>query len=100
MRLYCMCGGTLTFDQSVFTHTQGMGMPVEVPTPIALIVHPKGKVLFETTRMLRLMRSATGAPSAALAATNACLSGRVPIRHDGETTPHHPATGLCLGVRG
>jgi glyoxylase-like metal-dependent hydrolase (beta-lactamase superfamily II) len=43
-----MNGGTLTFDQSVFTHMQGMGTAVEVPTPIVLIVHPKGKVLFET----------------------------------------------------
>jgi len=48
LRLYCMCGGTLTFDQSVFTHMQGMGTAVEVPTPIFLIDHPEGKVLFET----------------------------------------------------
>jgi len=43
-----MCGGMLTFDQSVFTHMQGMGTPVQVPTPIFLIDHPLGKVLFET----------------------------------------------------
>jgi len=48
MRLYYMLGGLLTFDQSVFTHMQGMGTPVAVPTPIFLIDHPKGKVLFET----------------------------------------------------
>jgi N-acyl homoserine lactone hydrolase len=48
MRLYYMLGGLLTFDQSVFTHMQGMGTPVEVPTPIFLIDHPEGKVLFET----------------------------------------------------
>jgi N-acyl homoserine lactone hydrolase len=48
VRLYCMCGGMLTFDQSVFTHMQGMGRPVEVPTPIFLIDHPQGRVLFET----------------------------------------------------
>ena len=46
--LYCMCGGTLTFDQSVFTHMQGMGTAIEVPTPIFLIEHPEGKVVFET----------------------------------------------------
>ena len=48
MRLYYMLGGLLTFDQSVFTHMQGMGTPVEVSTPIFLIDHPEGKVLFET----------------------------------------------------
>ncbi len=48
MRLYYMLGGLLTFDQSVFTHMQGMGTPVVVPTPIFLIDHPEGKVLFET----------------------------------------------------
>lgn len=48
MHLYCMCGGTLTFDQGVFTYQRGMGTRVEVPTPIFLIDHPKGKVLFET----------------------------------------------------
>jgi len=48
MCLYCMCGGYLTFDQSLFTHLIGMGKIIEVPTPIFLIDHPKGKVLFET----------------------------------------------------
>jgi N-acyl homoserine lactone hydrolase len=48
MRLYYMCGGFLTFDQSVFTHMHGFGTPAEVPTPIFLIDHPAGKVLFET----------------------------------------------------
>jgi N-acyl homoserine lactone hydrolase len=48
IRLYCMCGGILTFDQSTFTHMQGMGKRIEVPTPIFLIDHPEGKVLFET----------------------------------------------------
>ncbi|MBI4573012.1 MAG: N-acyl homoserine lactonase family protein [candidate division NC10 bacterium] len=48
IRLYCMGGGTLTFDQSVFTHMRGMGTLVEVPTPIVLILHPKGMVLFES----------------------------------------------------
>lgn len=47
-RLYCMCGGLLTFDQSVFTHMQGMGSPVEVPTLMFLIEHPEGLVVFET----------------------------------------------------
>ena len=47
-RLYCMCGGFLTFDQSVFTHMDGMGTPVEVPTLMFLIEHPEGRVLFET----------------------------------------------------
>lgn len=48
VRLFCMCGGTLTFDQSVFNHMQGMGTAIEVPTPIFLIEHPEGKVVFET----------------------------------------------------
>ncbi len=48
VRLYCMCGGILTFDQSVFTHMEGMGTRIEVQTPIFLIDHPKGKVVFET----------------------------------------------------
>lgn len=47
-RLYCMCGGFLTFDQSVFTHMQGMGTPVEVPTLMFLVQHASGLVLFET----------------------------------------------------
>ncbi len=34
IRLYCMSGGRLTFDQSVFTHMQGMGTLVEVPIPM------------------------------------------------------------------
>src|SRR5262249_33927190 len=41
-------GGFLTFDQSVFTHMQGMGTPVEVPTPMFLVEHRDGRVLFET----------------------------------------------------
>ena len=48
MRLYYMLGAMLHFDQSVFTHMQGMGTLVAVPTPIFLIDHPEGKVLFET----------------------------------------------------
>src|SRR4029450_14120746 len=48
MRLYCMTGAILHFDQSVFTHMHGMGTRVEAPTPIFLIDHPEGKVLFET----------------------------------------------------
>ena len=48
MRLYYMLGGILTFDQSVFTHMQGIGNPTAVSTPIFLIDHPEGKVLFET----------------------------------------------------
>ena len=48
IRLYYMLGGILTFDQSVFTHMQGMGNPTAVSTPIFLIDHPDGKVLFET----------------------------------------------------
>lgn len=47
-RLYCMCGGFLTFDQSVFTHMNGMGTLVEVPTLMFLIEHREGLVLFET----------------------------------------------------
>ncbi|MBP1848142.1 glyoxylase-like metal-dependent hydrolase (beta-lactamase superfamily II) [Rhizobium petrolearium] len=48
IRLYCMTGGVLHFDQSVFTHMAGMGKRVKAPTPIFLIDHPKGKILFET----------------------------------------------------
>ena len=48
MRLYYMIGAFLTWDQSIFTYSQGMGRPTEVPTPIFLIDHPEGKVLFET----------------------------------------------------
>jgi N-acyl homoserine lactone hydrolase len=48
MKLYCFRGGFLTFDQSIFTFSQGMGNAVEVPTLFFLIDHPKGKVLFET----------------------------------------------------
>ena len=48
MRLYYMVGAMLHFDQSVFTHMLGMGNTIVVPTPIFLIDHPEGKVLFET----------------------------------------------------
>ena len=48
MRLYCMRGGTCTWDQGIFTHLQGVGKPVDAPIPIFLIDHPEGKVLFET----------------------------------------------------
>jgi N-acyl homoserine lactone hydrolase len=48
LRLYCMTGGMIHFDQSVFTHMRGFGQRIKVPTPIFLIDHPKGKVLFET----------------------------------------------------
>lgn len=48
MRLYYMLGAMLHFDQSVFTHMLGMGTTIAVPTPIFLIDHPEGKVLFET----------------------------------------------------
>lgn len=48
MRLYCFCGGYLTYDQSIMTFMNGAGIKIEVPTPIFLIDHPEGKVLFET----------------------------------------------------
>jgi N-acyl homoserine lactone hydrolase len=48
LRLYCMSGGSLTYDQSIFTFMQGFGIPRDVPTPVYLIDHPKGKVLYET----------------------------------------------------
>ncbi|MDE0052385.1 MAG: N-acyl homoserine lactonase family protein [Rhodospirillales bacterium] len=48
MRLYYVVGAMLHFDQSVFTHMLGMGNTIAVPTPIFLIDHPEGKVLFET----------------------------------------------------
>ena len=63
MRLYYMLGAMLHFDQSVFTHMQGMGTLVAVPTPIFLIDHPEGKVVFETgvTGTSSPIQSATGA---------------------------------------
>lgn len=48
IKLYCFCGGTLVYDQSIMTFMNGMGTPIEVPTLFFLIDHPKGKVLFET----------------------------------------------------
>ena len=51
MRLYYMIGAFLTWDHSIFTYSRGMGKPTEVPTPIFLIDHPEGKVLFETKDM-------------------------------------------------
>jgi len=48
MRLYCFCGGLLTYDQSIMTFMQGAGERIEVPTPFFLIDHPDGKVLYET----------------------------------------------------
>ena len=43
MRLYYMIGAFLTWDQSIFTYSRGMGIPTEVPTPIFLIDHPEGR---------------------------------------------------------
>jgi N-acyl homoserine lactone hydrolase len=48
VKLYCMTGALIHFDRSVFTHMHGFGERLLVPTPIFLIDHPKGKVLFET----------------------------------------------------
>jgi N-acyl homoserine lactone hydrolase len=48
VKLYCMTGAVLHFDQSVFTHMRGFGKRLKVQTPIFLIDHPQGKVLFET----------------------------------------------------
>jgi N-acyl homoserine lactone hydrolase len=48
LKLYCMTGAMIHFDQSVFTHMRGFGRRVKVQTPIFLIDHPSGKVLFET----------------------------------------------------
>lgn len=46
--VYCMCSGYFHEDQSAFTHSQGMGRVVRVPTLFFLIAHPKGLALFET----------------------------------------------------
>ena len=48
MRLYYMLGDFLTWDESNFLYSRGMGNKFEMPTPIVLIDHPEGKVLFET----------------------------------------------------
>ena len=47
-RLYCMLSGFLHQDQSVIAHGVGMGTEVSIPVLMFLIVHPKGKVLYET----------------------------------------------------
>lgn len=48
MCLYCLSSGLLHFDQSVFTYNLGMGAEIQVPSPMFLIEHPRGLVLFET----------------------------------------------------
>lgn len=48
MQMYCMCSGTFLEDQSAFSYGQDMGVEVEVPTLMFLLVHPRATVLFET----------------------------------------------------
>lgn len=48
MKLYCFCGGYMSWDQSALRAGHGMGRMEKCPTLMFLVVHPDGNLLFET----------------------------------------------------
>lgn len=48
VRMYALCCGYLEFDRKLFFPESPRGTAMTVPAPSYLIVHPKGKVLFDT----------------------------------------------------
>jgi len=48
MRMYLFNTGWISLDQTGLTPGRGLGTITKVPTPVALITHPKGNVLFDT----------------------------------------------------
>ena len=74
--LHALCCGRLRFDRSLFFPDEAPGVETTVPVPSFLVVHPKGKLLFDTgvdclaatdpqaslgTRLAGLFRMAGGA---------------------------------------
>lgn len=47
-RLQALCCGRLTFDRSLFFPVEFPGVQTTVPVPGYLVIHPKGKLLFDT----------------------------------------------------
>ena len=47
-RLQALCCGRLTFDRSLFFPDESPGVQTTVPVPGYLVIHPKGKLLFDT----------------------------------------------------
>lgn len=48
VKIYALCCGCLEFDRKLFFPESDRGIAMTVPVPSYLIVHPKGKVLFDT----------------------------------------------------
>lgn len=46
--LYALCCGYLEFERRLFFPESERGTPITIPVPSYLIVHPQGKVLFDT----------------------------------------------------
>src|SRR5689334_15019588 len=48
LSLYALSCGALEFDKSLFFPAEAPGTPLVAPVASWLVVHPKGKVLFDT----------------------------------------------------
>lgn len=48
VRIYALSCGSLEFDKSLFFPAEAPGTPIVAPVASWLIVHPKGKLLFDT----------------------------------------------------
>jgi N-acyl homoserine lactone hydrolase len=46
--IYALCCGYLEFDRKLFFPESDRGIAMTIPVPSYLVVHPKGKVLFDT----------------------------------------------------
>lgn len=48
VRIYALCCGYLEFERRMFFPDSDRGIAMTIPVPSYLLVHPKGKVLFDT----------------------------------------------------
>jgi N-acyl homoserine lactone hydrolase len=48
LRVYALCGGYLDLDQTIFFPDRAPGTRLTVPIPCWLVVHPEGRLLFDT----------------------------------------------------
>jgi N-acyl homoserine lactone hydrolase len=48
MPIYALCCGSLEFDRHVFFPDREPGTRLTIPVPSYLLIHPKGRVLFDT----------------------------------------------------
>src|SRR6185312_16465255 len=48
LRVYALCCGSLEFDRSLFFPAEAAGTKITMPVSSWLVVHPKGKLVFDT----------------------------------------------------